>query len=207
VSSTRVRLLDVTRRLVSERGAGVSMADVAAAAGLSRQAVYLHFGSRAGLFVAVVRHMDEVAGIRQQCERALDHADPVQALRDFLVAWLRYAATIAPMATALLASRRADGDVAAAWSDRMGELRTGFLVAAQRLADAGWLRPGLGVAAAADLAWALTSVPVWDQLTVDRGWPAAEVEGQLVEAVTLALTRDRGDAPPSDGRRSVEPLT
>jgi AcrR family transcriptional regulator len=67
VSSTRLRLLEVTRRLVAERGAGIAMADVARAAGVSRQAVYLHFTSRASLFVAVVRQMDEQAGIHDRC--------------------------------------------------------------------------------------------------------------------------------------------
>src|SRR5687768_16297335 len=108
------------------------MADVSAAAGVSRKAVYLHVSSRDGLFVAVVRHMDEVAGIRQRCEQALENADPVEALQAFLVALMRYAATITPMATALLASRRDDEDAATAWNDRMAELRSGFQVAAQR---------------------------------------------------------------------------
>jgi hypothetical protein len=51
----------------------------------------------------------------------------------------------------------------------MDDLRIGFRAAARRLADGGQLRAGLDVAAAADLAWAMTSMPVWDQLTVDCG--------------------------------------
>lgn len=188
MSSNRLRILDAARDLVAQRGAGITMADVARAAGVSRQAVYLHFSSRASLFVAVVRHMDEQEGIRDRCERALGHADPVQALEDFVLAWLHYAARIHPVASALLASRRDDPDAMTAWSDRADELRAGFRHATRRLADTGHLRAGLDLAAAADLAWTMTSVPVWEQLTVDCGRPPAEARRYLIGAVVAALT-------------------
>ncbi|MBG0816917.1 TetR/AcrR family transcriptional regulator [Planomonospora sp. ID82291] len=197
MSSTRSRILETARRLITEQGPRVSMADVARAAGISRQAVYLHFGSRASLLVAVVRDMDERDGIRARCERALTGEEPVEAFRAFLRAWLRYAATIHPVASVLLASRRDDPDAAAAWNDRMGELHEGFLLAARRLGTAGRLRPGLAPDVAADLAWAMTSVPVWEQLTADRGRSADEVEEHLVGAVIAALT---GDPPPEAAR-------
>ncbi len=166
------------------------MADVARAAGISRQALYLHFGSRASLLVAVVRDMDEQDGIRTRCEKALTREEPVEAFGAFLRVWLRYAATIHPVASVLLASRRDDPDAAAAWNDRMGELHEGFLTAVRRLAAAGRLRPGLAVDVAADLAWAMTSVSVWEQLTADRGRRAGDVEEHLIGAVTAALTGD-----------------
>lgn len=159
------------------------MADVAREAGISRQAVYQHFSSRASLFVAVVRHMDEQEDIRRQCEQALGNADPVKALEAFVIVWLRYASKIHPVASALLASRRDDPDAMTAWNDRMSELRGGFRHVAQRLATAGHLRPGLDSDTAADLAWAMTSIPVWEQLTIDCGRPAAEVQQRLTAAV------------------------
>jgi AcrR family transcriptional regulator len=187
VSSSRIRILDVARDLVAQRGAGISMADVARAAGVSRQAVYLHFNSRASLFVAVVRHMDEQDGIRSRCEAALRHDDPVTALEGFVRAWLHYAEKIHVVASALLASRHDDPDAMSAWNDRMDELRAGFRHATRRLADAGRLRAGLDPATAADLAWAMTSIPVWGQLTIDCGRAAAEVRRDLIGAVTGAV--------------------
>jgi AcrR family transcriptional regulator len=187
VSSNRIRILDAARDLVAQRGAGISMADVARAAGVSRQAVYLHFHSRASLFVAVVRHMDEQDGIRVRCEAALAHHDPVQALEGFLREWLRYAEKIHVVASALLASRHDDPDAMSAWNNRMEELRAGFRHATGRLADAGRLRAGLERASAADLAWALTSIPVWEQLTIDCGRPADEARRRLIEAVAGAV--------------------
>lgn len=190
MSSTRSRILETARRLITDQGSRVLMADVARAAGISRQALYLHFGSRASLLVAVVRDMDEQDGIRARCEKALTGEEPVEAFRAFLRVWLRYAATIHPVASALLASRRDDPDAATAWNDRMGELHEGFLAAARRLGAAGRLRQGLAADVAADLAWAMTSVSVWEQLTADRGRSAADVEEHLIDAVTAALTGD-----------------
>ncbi|MBG0832883.1 TetR/AcrR family transcriptional regulator [Planomonospora sp. ID67723] len=187
MSSTQARILQAAERLIAEHGAGFTMADVARETGVSRQAVYLHFASRASLLMALVRHMDDVDGIRPRCERALAVPDPVEALRAFLFAWLRYAARIRPVASALLASRRDDPDTAAAWEDRMGELREGFLVAARRLGGAGLLRPGLAPETAADLAWAMTSVPVWEQLTIDCGMSAHDAGQHLTDAVTAAI--------------------
>jgi AcrR family transcriptional regulator len=163
------------------------MGAVARAAGVSRQALYMHFSSRAGLLVAVVREIDVESGIVARCEEALDDPDPLAAARRFLGLWLRHVPTIEPLAAALLAGRESDEAAAAAWEDRMAELRAGHRRAARRLKDAGLLRDGLSFAAAADLTWALTSVPVWRQLVVDRGWSPARAERHLVDAALRAV--------------------
>src|ERR671916_1662935 len=66
-SETRTRILEATWRLMEERnGQGVRVSDVAGAAGVSRQAVYDHFGSRAKLLVAATHHVDEVRGLAER---------------------------------------------------------------------------------------------------------------------------------------------
>lgn len=164
------------------------MAEVAAKAGVSRQAVYLHFGSRASLLMALVRHMDDEDGIRERCREALQTPDPIGALRAFTLTWLRYAGRIRPVAMAMSASRHDDPDAAAAWNDRMSELRAGFQTAMTAVATAGRLRPGLTVPRAAEIAWAITSVPVLEQLTIDCGRSADEAEQHLCDTVITALT-------------------
>src|SRR5688572_14818883 len=115
MSSSRERILDVTRQLIADRDAAVSMGEVAAAAGISRQAVYLHFPTRGQLFLALVHRMDEETQIRAQLATALEGEDAVEALRAFLGAWLRFAAWIQPVATVLLATRTTDPDAWSAW--------------------------------------------------------------------------------------------
>ena len=53
---TRTKILQATRQLMEERrGLGVRMSDIAKAAGVSRQAVYLHFDSRIELLSATTK--------------------------------------------------------------------------------------------------------------------------------------------------------
>lgn len=48
VQRTRAEILDSAWTLISQRGADVSLAEIAKAAKISRQSVYDHFGSRGG---------------------------------------------------------------------------------------------------------------------------------------------------------------
>ena len=60
---TRARILDTAWGLVRERGIGaVTVADIAAATGVSRQLLYVHFENRAGLLVAMARRHDVRSG-------------------------------------------------------------------------------------------------------------------------------------------------
>ncbi|GAS95032.1 transcriptional regulatory protein [Mycolicibacterium canariasense] len=60
----RALLLDAARRLIAERGAeGVSMDDVAAAAGVGKGTLFRRFGSRAGLMIVL---LDEDEKAEQQ---------------------------------------------------------------------------------------------------------------------------------------------
>ena len=116
---TRRRILDATWELVTERGATLRLADVAARASVSRQALYLHFGDRSGLLLALVRHMDET----------LDLADALAAVHvapdgpSLLEAAMRLNCTfwtqVLPVAQVLEAAQHDDAALGAAWRDRM----------------------------------------------------------------------------------------
>ncbi|MES3709402.1 TetR family transcriptional regulator [Pseudomonas putida] len=59
MEETRARLLETARKVFSERGyADTSMDDLTAQAGLTRGALYHHFGDKKGLLAAVVEQLD-----------------------------------------------------------------------------------------------------------------------------------------------------
>ncbi len=59
-NETRRRILETTVRMLEKHGGrGVRMADIARQTGISRQAVYLHFASRAELLDAATTYLDE----------------------------------------------------------------------------------------------------------------------------------------------------
>lgn len=74
-------LIRLARREFSQRGyAGTSVDRIAAEATLTKGAVYYHFGSKEGLFEAVLRHVqrDLVARIDAHADQ---HGDPVDGVR------------------------------------------------------------------------------------------------------------------------------
>jgi AcrR family transcriptional regulator len=156
--------------MVKRRGQHVWVGDIARAARVSRQAVYLHFGSRANLLVATVRYVDEVLGLDErlrQVKAADSGAEILQALVEF---WGNYLPEIYGLAKALLAVYDTDKDAATAWDDRMGVLQEGCRNTIECLERDGTLVPGWELEDAASLVWAVLAVAVWENLTIKSGW-------------------------------------
>jgi len=189
-SETRTRILEATWRLMEERnGQGVRMRDVAEAAGVSRQAVYLHFGSRTELMVATARYGDEVRGHdeRLRCYRAATAG--VERLEAFVEFWGDYIPEIYGIARALLAARETDQAVAAAWDDRMGVVREACRDIIERLHRDGTLAPGWSLDEAADLLWTMLSIRNWESLTVERGWSTDRYVGRMQDLTKRAFVQ------------------
>ena len=169
-----------------ERGpSGVTIAEIATAAGVSRQLVYFHFENRSGLLVAMARHHDVRSGFTDRT-REVARLPATEAFEALIAAWLAYVPEILPVAQALEAAVIAGEDGADAWHDRMGALRETFRAAVERLAAEGALRDGWTVDAAADWAWARCQPATWRHLVVDRGWSADE----LIRRTTVSIVAE-----------------
>jgi AcrR family transcriptional regulator len=177
----------VAWRVIAERGTHVSMADIAAAVGLTRQAIYVHFRSRGGLLVALVRRADDRADIHARFRDALRVDDPRHRLDAFLRVWLEFVPTIHPVASSLMRARADDPQAAAAWLDRMTALRRGFAILATSLRRDGALARPWTATRAADYLWAGSSVQTWELLAVDRGWGAARTATVLRRTLAAAV--------------------
>ena len=71
-NQTRTRILAAALALLeSSGGQEVRMQDIAKAAGVSRQAVYLHFKSRAELLIATTLYVDEIRHVDARMRRLL----------------------------------------------------------------------------------------------------------------------------------------
>ena len=140
-AETRARILGTAWRLVRDRGAGaVTVKEVAAEAGVSRQLVYFHYQNRAGLLLAMARHQDRSSGFLHAVGAARDLA-PVPGFEVLLRAWCAYLAEILPVARALEAAYITGDEGGDAWRDRMTELREAFRLALERVAAEGRLAP------------------------------------------------------------------
>jgi AcrR family transcriptional regulator len=180
-------ILDSAWTLVVERGVDFTMKDVAAAAGVSRQTVYSHVGSRAGLFVAMARHHDARAGIARRFQAALAAPTGRRALDATIRTWFEYVPTILPVARALWSAAATDEDAATAWWDRMDHVRLTMRRVIERLAGEGALDGRWTVEEAADILWSLTHPRAWDDLIGHRGWESGRFVDRQVEIAGLIL--------------------
>jgi AcrR family transcriptional regulator len=189
-SETRDRILGATWRLMEDRkGQGVRMRDVADAAGVSRQAVYDHFGSRARLMVATARYGDEVRGLDERLRGYRSATSGVERLETFIEFWGNYIPEIHGIAKALLAARDTDEAVAAAWDDRMGVVQEACRDIIGRLQRDGTLAPGWSAEEAGDLLWTMLSIGNWENLTLERGWPVSRYVAHMQELAKRAFVR------------------
>lgn len=192
--ATRRRILDTTWQLVVERGISVSINEIADAAGVTRQTVHFHFGSRASLLVAMAQHRDEVDRIGARFLEARAAPTAPAALEATVRTWLAYVPHILPVARALYDAAATDEDAARAWWDRMDAAREMIRRVVQRLADEGELDPTWTVAEATDIAWAITHPRVWDDLVEHHGWDPGRFIDRQVELAERTLLAPRRPA-------------
>ncbi len=186
---TRLEILDAAWDLIAERGAAVSMAEIAAAVGMTRQSVYVHFSSRGGLLMALVRRADDRFFIWEGFTSAMTEKDPAKRLDAVLAVWLEFVPKIHPVATDLIRMRATDEDAARAWEDRMAELLKFYRGLINDLKKEGALAPGWSVPRATDFLWASSSVQAWDLLVGDRGWSAVTAEKTIRGTICSTLLK------------------
>lgn len=188
---TRSRILAKSLQLLVERqGKGVRIQDIAQAAGVSRQAVYLHFPSRVDLLIATARYADDLYGeverFRQNCE-ASSGVELLEAYVDF---WANYIPEIYGLAKALLAAQETDKAAAAAWQDRMNALRGGCEDVIQRLSEEQTLAPEWTPSEAIDFMWTMLLLPNWENLTMHCGWTNEQYASWIKTTLKKILVRE-----------------
>ncbi len=170
-ADTRTRILDAAWRLLEAgHGSGVTMGDIAKTAGISRQAVYLHFPTRAELLIATTRYLDDVKNVDARLAASRNAATGLERLRAFIEAWGNYIPEVYGVAKALRSMKDTDQAADLAWVDRMEAVRQGCQAAVKALQDDGDLAPEHSVKEATDILWSLLSVQTWEQLTQECGW-------------------------------------
>ncbi|MDW3205996.1 MAG: TetR family transcriptional regulator [Alphaproteobacteria bacterium] len=184
---TREEILDAAWALVSARGDAVSMAEIATAAGRTRQAVYTHFPSRGALLVALVRHADFRFDIWDAFGNAMAQSNADSRFDACLDAWFDFVPRIHPVASVLIRTRMQDADAAAAWTDRMDALRAFLAELLETVRAEGRLDPAWEVAEASDYLWTTISVQSWDLLVSDCNWPPERATARLKQAARKVL--------------------
>lgn len=191
-SVTRTKIFNACRALLeSDVGAATRMSDVAKAASVSRQAVYLHFKTRAELLIALTRHIDTVENVddRLAASRAATGLDRLDA---FIDAWGGYIPVIYPVGRALMAMAPSDEAARLAWEDRMTAMRAGCEAAVKALETANLLSGSVDRTCATDMLWTLLSVRNWENLVWVCGWDQAQyIQGMKALSRAYLCDTDR----------------
>ena len=178
-----------------ERGYhGVGLQEVARDAGVSRQAVYLHFKSKPDLLVAMAQHVDDMVGVPEILRPIWEAQTALEALDAAVAAYGAIEPQIYDIASIVYAARRSDEAAEAAWQDRMAFRREGMRRGMERLQREGLLAERWTVDQAADFGWALLSVHTYEYLVVERGWPIDEFVRHLQTILRSVLVNGSGDA-------------
>lgn len=191
-SVTRTKILNACRALLEgDAGAATRMSDVAKAAGVSRQAVYLHFKTRAELLIALTRHIDSVENV-DDCLAASRAATGLDRLDAFIDAWGGYIPVIYPVGRALMAMAPSDEAARLAWEDRMTAMRHGCEAAVKALETANLLSGSVDRTSATDMLWTLLSVRNWENLVQACGWDQAQyIKGMKALSRAYLCDKDR----------------
>ena len=188
---TRERILRAAWDEIVEQGAAMTLTDVADRADVSRQAVYLHFGDRAGLLLALVRFMPEVLGFERLLAHVLAAPTGVEMLRRAVELHSTYSAQIDPVAEVLEAAQYRDEALGAAWRDRMEASRRVHRMIVQRIADEGQLADDWTIEDAGDLFHTVTMQAPWRELTRELGWSPERYAENLSRLLFASFVRGR----------------
>lgn len=192
---TRTRILQATLNLLEAQGGSpVRMSDIAKAAKISRQALYLHFPNRAELLIAATRYVDEVHDMESKLQESRSANTGCERLAAWIEVWGNYIPTIYGVSKALLAIKDNDEEAKMAWDDRMDAVRHGCAAAVLALENDGKLTPHLTREEATDFLWTLLSVRSWEMLVRDCAWSQVRYIEVMKQQASNMLTASK---PPS----------
>lgn len=188
---TRTRILQAAWQLMEERrGQAVSMADIARATGISRQAVYLHFPSRTELIVATINYVDEVKGLNERLARLDTARTGIELLDISIEVWGDYIPEIYGLAKAILLSKDSDEAVATAWGGCMACLDEASKQVVDMLARENALTGEWSKKEATHLLYTLLSISTWEQLTIECGWSNRQYIKRIQKLARQILVRE-----------------
>ena len=188
-SPARRRIFEAAWQLIVVRGeAGFTMAQIARKAKLSRQALYLHFADRAQLLDALVRYADEKRGLASAIQHIVDAPTAREAIGRMVSLQALQNPRIWAIALAFEAVRRTDKAAQRSWQGRQARRLDTCRTIIERLRREGELRPTLTMEEAADLLYVITSLRMWEDLVLVRGWTADEYQERVTRLLLEGLT-------------------
>lgn len=186
---TRDRILAEARRIVDENGVtAATMKGVANAAGVSRQAVYLHFSDRSQLLSALSDYIDDQLGLGDWMARISKLDNGKEMLRMLAVFRCQRSAGLASLVRSVENDRFRDKQAHMAWR-RRHQVNVDWMenVLVRQLRLEGNLHETWKTEDAATFLVTLFSLRNWDDLTQAWGWSDEQYIDTMLAASVAAM--------------------
>jgi AcrR family transcriptional regulator len=185
----RAAILDAARdRFLADGYAAATVSAIAAEAGVSVETIYKSFTNKAGLVAAIwergLAGSGPVPAPRRSDHMQGTESDPRRIIQN----WGRLTAEVAPQVAPILLlirSAATDPEMARLLADTDQQRLRRMRHNANTLAA--HLKPGMTVAAAADVMWTYSSPDLYDLLVLRRRWTIRRYSQFIAEAMIAAL--------------------
>lgn len=190
--ATRTQILEAARALFEEVGYyDTALGAVAKKAGVSRQAIYLHFASKAELLTALHLHIfatDVVPAVeRHPTTEVMSGLDVLDAK---IAADVEVTSKVWRVHEALQIARRRHPEVEQTLRPREEERYGELLARSRRLKREGLLPPDISVGMFADMYWGLMNPGTYRALVIERGWPLDQYQRWVRHTIRLQIGAD-----------------
>jgi AcrR family transcriptional regulator len=187
-AATRRDILHAAQRLFERQGyAATKMSAIAEEAGVALKTVYAAFDTKSGVLRALwhtlLRGDEEDVPVMDRAwyREVLEEPDPERQLRLNARNARVVKTQIAGVLEVIRQAALLDPDTEALWARIQSDFYENQRAIVRALDARGALRPGLDVAAAADILWTLNHPDVWQLLVTQRGWTAERWEQWMAE--------------------------
>jgi AcrR family transcriptional regulator len=186
---TRTLILEAARGMFEEHGYyGAGLGAVAKKAGVSRQAIYLHFQSKAELLTALHLHIfaTDVAPVLER-HPITDETTGLDVLDATIAVDAEVAAKVWRIHEALTMARRQHPEVEATLRPRENERYDDLLDLGRRLERDGALPPQIPVGTFADMLWGLLNIGTYKNLVIERSWSLDQYRRWVRDTIRLQI--------------------
>lgn len=168
---------------------GAGLGAVAKKAGVSRQAIYLHFASKAELLTALHLHIF-ATDVAPTLERhpITDAMTALDALDATIAVDVEVASKVWRIHEALTTARRQHPEVEETLRPREEERYGELLDVARRLKREGGLPSKIRAATFADMLWGLMSVGTYKSIVIERGWSLDQYRRWVRDTIRLQIS-------------------
>jgi AcrR family transcriptional regulator len=177
------------RRLLLDGYATTTIAAIATDAEVSVETIYKSFGGKAGLVTAIWQRGLAGLGPVPAPSRSDQMSSAETDARVIIAHWVKLTSEVMPLVAPILLLIRSaaatDAEIKALFADTDAQRRTRMRHNAQALK--GQLRPGITLAAAADVLWAYSSPDLYDLLVLRGAWSMRRYCRFLSDSMIAAL--------------------